>query len=190
MLVWDEIVQMFQIYYWSVAPIPLWCKEEVAEILIFAWWHWLYYKFNNISLSSSLTSVDCSLCKTGLSGDFPCTWFSRKEISNPWAIFRIFRSWSNLNKKILVSLYFWNWICWKQGPYKLMNSAYIEVLMVTQGNFLWWCYFWMTKFYLGILETVANIYFGVIVGLVYMYVVNDFWRIWFLFFLFSSKKFL
>ena len=58
-----------------------------------------------------------------------------------------------------------------------MNSAYIEVLMVTQGNFLWWCYFWMTKFYLGILETVANIYFGVIVGLVYMYVVNDFWRI-------------
>ena len=34
----------------------------------------------------------------------------------------------------------------------------------------------MTKFYLGILETVADIYFGVAVGLVSMYVVNDFWR--------------
>ena len=34
----------------------------------------------------------------------------------------------------------------------------------------------MAKFYLGILETVADIYFGVIVGLVSLYVVNEFWR--------------
>ena len=34
----------------------------------------------------------------------------------------------------------------------------------------------MTKFYLGILETVPNIYFGVAVGLVSMYVKNGFWR--------------
>ena len=32
----------------------------------------------------------------------------------------------------------------------------------------------MTKFYLGILETVADIYFGVVVSVVSMYVVNDF----------------
>ena len=37
MLVWDEFVQMFQIYYWSVAPTLLRYKEEVVEILIFAW---------------------------------------------------------------------------------------------------------------------------------------------------------
>ena len=34
----------------------------------------------------------------------------------------------------------------------------------------------MTKFYLSILETVADVYFGVAVGLVSMYVVNDLWR--------------
>ena len=34
----------------------------------------------------------------------------------------------------------------------------------------------MTKVYLGVLEIVANIYFGVVVGLVSIYVVSDFWR--------------
>ena len=34
----------------------------------------------------------------------------------------------------------------------------------------------MTKFYLGIHETIADIYFGVAVSLVSMYVMSDFWR--------------
>ena len=34
----------------------------------------------------------------------------------------------------------------------------------------------MTKFYLGINETIADIYFGVVVSLVSMRVVSDFWR--------------
>ena len=56
-----------------------------------------------------------------------------------------------------------------------MHSAYIEALRVTHGNFVWWYYFSMTKFYLGILGTMVDIYFGV-VYLVSMYAVSDFWR--------------
>ena len=47
---------------------------------------------NNISVSSSLTSLDCFWFKSGGSGDFPCIGFSRKGISNPWTKFRIFGS--------------------------------------------------------------------------------------------------
>ena len=54
-----------------------------------------------------------------------------------------------------------------------MHSIYIEALRVTQGNFVWSYYFWMNKFYLGILKSVADIYFGVIVSLVSVYVVSD-----------------
>ena len=47
-----------------------------------------------------------------------------------------------------------------------MHSAYIEALRLTQEDFIWCYYFWMTKIYLDILETVADIYFVVVVGLV------------------------
>ena len=43
----------------------------------------------------------------------------------------------------------------KRGPW--MHSADIEALL-TQGNFVWWYYFWMTKLYLGFLETVTGIF--------------------------------
>ena len=57
-----------------------------------------------------------------------------------------------------------------------MHSANIEALRVTHGNFAWWYNFSMTMFYLGILGTMVDIYFGVDVHLVSMFVVSDFWR--------------
>ena len=71
--------------------------------------------------------------------------------------------WPNLNKRILVPLL-----------EVLLELDFLETgpLQVDALSLL----LLNDNFYLGILETVANIYFSVAVGLISMYVVNDFWR--------------
>ena len=102
--------------------------------------------FNIISFSSSLTSLDCPWFKTGGLGNFPCTGFSRKGVSNLWTIY------SQLEIIAKLDLL-------ETGSFHMdALCLHWSTEVITQGHFVWWCYFWMIKFYLGILETVADIY--------------------------------
>ena len=62
------------------------------------------------------------------------------------------------------------------GKYGPEINLYLDTFHAVEGNFVWWYSFCMTKFYLSILENVADILFGDAVVLVSMYVANDFWR--------------
>ena len=49
-------------------PIPLWYKKEVAEILIFAWWYWLYCTLQQHFLEFLLDKVGFFLIQNWMVG--------------------------------------------------------------------------------------------------------------------------
>ena len=144
--------------------------------------------FSNISLSSSLRNLNCSGFKTGGLGDFPCTGFSRKRISNPWTIFMLFMS-------CISSTQFEqnNFSLPAKGTSRIGSAGNRSLTSgctlltlkqsVTQGNFVWWDNFWEWDYWDYLDKVLPRYpwncgwyYFGAVVGLDSMYVLSVFWR--------------